>query len=234
MKQTMVELVKVTKVYAPDITALEEVSLTVDRGRMLFLTGASGAGKTTLLKLICGIEAPSSGFIEVAGKNLSNLRPKEMPFLRQQIGMAYQDFKLLTDRTVAQNIALPMEVTYKNSAAIRERIKELLLRLKLENKHDTQVDKLSRGEQQRVAIARAMANEPPLLLADEPTGNLDAASTEVVMDLIEECHRAGTTVILATHDESIFRNTRHPVLELQHGLLTNTAAAEGAYPEEER
>jgi cell division transport system ATP-binding protein len=234
MKKTMVELVKVTKVYAPDIAALEEVSLTVDHGQMLFLTGPSGAGKTTLLKLICAIEAPTSGFIEVAGKNLSNLRPKEMPFLRQQIGMAYQDFKLLADRTVAQNIALPMEVTYKNAAAIRERVKELLLRLKLENKHDTQVGKLSRGEQQRVAIARAMANAPPLLMADEPTGNLDAAATEVVMDLLEECHSAGTTVILATHDEAIFRNTRHPVLQLQHGLLTNTAAGEGAHHEEER
>jgi len=232
MKKTMVELVKVTKVYAPDIAALEEITLTVDHGQMLFLTGPSGAGKTTLLNLICAIEAPTSGFIEVAGKNLSNLRPKEMPFLRQQIGMAYQDFKLLADRTVAQNIALPMEVTYTKSSLIKDRIKELLLRLKLENKHDTQVDKLSRGEQQRVAIARAMANRPPLLLADEPTGNLDAASTELVMNLIEECYGAGATVILATHDEAIFRNTHHPVLELRHGLLTFSAVREDAYLKE--
>ena len=230
----MVELVKVTKVYAPDIAALEKVSLMVDQGQMIFLTGPSGAGKTPLLKLICGIEAPTSGFIEVAGTNLSNLRPKEMPFLRQQIGMAYQDFKLLADRTVAQNIALPMEVTYKKSAFIKDRIRELLFRLKLENKHDTQVGKLSRGEQQRVAIARAMANRPPLLLADEPTGNLDAASTELVMNLIEESYGSGATVILATHDETIFRNTHHPVIELQHGLLTNTAAGKGAYSGEGR
>jgi cell division transport system ATP-binding protein len=228
MKKSMVELVKVTKIYAPDITALEDISLSVDKGQMVFLTGMSGAGKTTLLKLICGIEAPTTGFIEVAGKNLSNLRAREIPALRQQIGMGYQDFKLLADRTVAQNIAMAMEVTYQKSAAIKERIKDLLLRLKLENKHDMQVAKLSRGEQQRVAIARAVANSPPLVLADEPTGNLDSASTDLVMNLLEECNAAGATVILATHDEVIFRHTRHPVLKLQQGLLADAVAEETA------
>jgi cell division transport system ATP-binding protein len=233
MKNSMVELVKVTKVYAPDITALEEVSLTVDKGQMVFLTGMSGAGKTTLLKLICGIEAPTTGFIEVAGKNLSNLRAGEVPALRQQIGMAYQDFKLLAERTVAQNIAMSMEVTYKKFSAIKERIQDLLLRLKLENKHDIQVAKLSRGEQQRVAIARALANSPPLVLADEPTGNLDSASTDLVMNLLEECNAAGATVILATHDEAIFRYTHHPVLELKQGLLTDAVAEESQPSSEE-
>jgi len=233
MKKSMVELVKVTKVYAPDITALEEVSLTVDKGQMVFLTGMSGAGKTTLLKLICGIEVPTTGFIEVAGKNLSNLRAREIPALRQQIGMAYQDFKLLAERTVAQNIAMAMEVTYQKSAAIKERIQDLLLRLKLENKQDMQVAKLSRGEQQRVAIARAVANSPPLLLADEPTGNLDSASTDLVMNLLEECNAAGATVILATHDEAIFRHTRHAVLELHQGLLADAVAEETALSSEE-
>ena len=233
MKKSMVELVKVTKVYAPDITALEEVSLTVNKGQMVFLTGMSGAGKTTLLKLICGIEAPTTGFIEVAGKNLSNLRAREIPALRQQIGMAYQDFKLLAERTVAQNIAMAMEVTYQKSAAIKKRIQDLLLRLKLENKHDMQVAKLSRGEQQRVAIARAVANSPPLVLADEPTGNLDSASTDLVMDLLDECNAAGSTVILATHDTTIFRHTRHPVLELHQGLLADAVAQETAQSNEE-
>ena len=233
MKKSMVELVKVTKVYAPDITALEEVSLTVNKGQMVFLTGMSGAGKTTLLKLICGIEAPTTGFIEVAGKNLSNLRAREIPALRQQIGMAYQDFKLLAERTVAQNIAMAMEVTYQKSAAIKDRIQDLLLRLKLENKHDMQVAKLSRGEQQRVAIARAVANSPPLVLADEPTGNLDSASTDLVMDLLDECNAAGSTVILATHATAIFRHTRHPVLELHQGLLADAVAQETALSSEE-
>ena len=233
MKKSMVELVKVTKIYAPDITALEEISLAVNKGQMVFLTGMSGAGKTTLLKLICGIEAPTTGFIEVAGKNLSNLRAREIPALRQQIGMAYQDFKLLADRTVAQNIAMAMEVTYQKSAAIKDRIQDLLLRLKLENKHDMQVAKLSRGEQQRVAIARAVANSPPLVLADEPTGNLDPASTDLVMDLLDECSAAGATVILATHDTAIFSHTRHPVLELKQGLLTEAVAQETALSSEE-
>jgi cell division transport system ATP-binding protein len=200
---------------------------------MVFLTGMSGAGKTTLLKLICGIEAPTTGFIEVAGKNLSNLRAREIPALRQQIGMAYQDFKLLADRTVAQNIAMAMEVTYQKSAAIKDRIQDLLLRLKLENKHDMQVAKLSRGEQQRVAIARAVANSPPLVLADEPTGNLDPASTDLVMDLLDECSAAGATVILATHDTAIFSHTRHSVLELKQGLLTDAVAQETALSSEE-
>ena len=233
MKKSMVELVKVTKVYAPDITALEDISLTVDKGQMVFLTGMSGAGKTTLLKLICGMEAPSNGYIEVAGKNLSKLRDREIPALRQQIGMAYQDFKLLHDRTVAQNIAMAMEVTYKKSSAIKERIKDLLLRLKLENKHDMQVAKLSRGEQQRVAIARAVANSPPLVLADEPTGNLDSASTDLVMNLFDESNAAGTTVILATHDKAIFRHTSHPVLELKQGLLADAVAHETTQSSEE-
>jgi cell division transport system ATP-binding protein len=233
MKKSMVELVKVTKIYAPDITALEEVSLTVDQGQMVFLTGMSGAGKTTLLKLICGIEAPTNGYIEVAGKNLSSLRAREIPALRQQIGMAYQDFKLLADRTVAQNIAMTMEVTYKKSSVIKERIKNLLLRLKLEKKHEMQVAKLSRGEQQRVAIARAVANSPPLVLADEPTGNLDSASTDLVMNLLDESNAAGATVILATHDKAIFRHTSHPVLELKQGLLADAVVPKTTQSNEE-
>jgi cell division transport system ATP-binding protein len=203
MKKSMVELVKVTKIYAPDITALEDISLSVDKGQMVFLTGMSGAGKTTLLKLICGIEAPTSGFIEVAGKNLSNLRAREIPALRQQIGMAYQDFKLLADRTVAKNIAMSMEVSYKKSSTIKKRIKDLLLRLKLENKHDMQVAKLSRGEQQRVAIARAVANSPPLVLADEPTGNLDSKTSDAIVELIEELNESGTTIVVITHNAEI-------------------------------
>jgi cell division transport system ATP-binding protein len=224
MKKTMVEMIKVTKVYAPDIVALEEISVEVENGQIVFLIGMSGAGKTTLLKLICGIELPTTGFIEVAGKNLNNLRSREIPALRQQIGMAYQDFKLLDDRTAAQNIAMSMEVTYTPSSTIKRRIKDLLQRLKLENKHDMQVSKLSRGEQQRVAIARAVASSPGLILADEPTGNLDAASTELVMNLLEECNAAGATIILATHDESIFRNTSHTVLKLHHGQLLGPVA----------
>lgn len=234
MNKSMVEMVKVTKTYRPDMTALEDISLTVEAGEISFLTGMSGAGKTTLLKLICGIEAVTKGYIEVAGRNLDQLKARDIPLFRQNIGMAYQDFKLLPERSAARNIAMSLEVAYANSAAIKRRVKDLLHRLKLENKHDTPVSNLSRGEQQRVAIARAVANAPALILADEPTGNLDAASTELVMDLLEQCNDAGATVIIATHDQSIYRNTKHKVLTLHCGRLRDggiaTADREGEAP----
>jgi len=222
MNKTMVELVKVAKVYPPDIKALENITFSVPNGDITFLTGMSGAGKTTLLKLICGMESPTNGFIEVLGKNMSQLKPKEIPLLRQQIGMAHQDFKLLPDRTAAQNIAMSMEVTYRNPSIIKRRVKDLLSRLMLDHKHDTLVSNLSRGEQQRVGVARAVANSPPLLLADEPTGNLDAAATELVMNLLEKCHDAGATIILATHHEAIYRDTKHRVYKLHQGCLCSS------------
>lgn len=222
--KAIVELVRVSKVYPPDVMALEGVSLSVAKGEMLFLTGMSGAGKTTLLKLICGIDSPSKGFIDVIGRDLSKIKPREIPALRRQIGMAYQDFKLLPDRTVAQNISMAMEVAYRNFRDIRKRVTTLLQKLGLEHKHDTLTSKLSRGEQQRVAIARAVANHPTLILADEPTGNLDPTTTEVVMTLLEECNTAGSTIILATHDESIYRHTNHRVLELRDGNFSSSGS----------
>ena len=215
----IVEIVRATKIYPPDVVALEDVSLSVRIGEMLFLTGMSGAGKTTLLKLICGIEHPDKGLIEVTGKDLSRIRNKQLPPLRQKIGMAYQDFKLLPDRTVAQNIAMAMEVAYQNIRTIKKRVIELLQKLRLEHKHDTQAGKLSRGEQQRVAIARAVANSPALILADEPTGNLDSKTTKLVMDLFEECKLSGATIVIATHDENIYRGSMHRVIELHGGRI---------------
>jgi len=215
----IIEIVRATKIYSPDVVALENVSLSIPYGEMLFLTGMSGAGKTTLLKLICGIEHPDKGLVEVTGKDLDRIKNNEIPRLRQQIGMAYQDFKLLADRTVAQNIGMAMEVAYQNLKTIKKRVIELLQKLRLEHKHDALAGRLSRGEQQRVAVARAVANSPALILADEPTGNLDSKSTKLVMDLFRECNKRGTTVIIATHDESIFKDTDHRVLELQSGRL---------------
>jgi cell division transport system ATP-binding protein len=215
----IVEIVRATKIYPPDVVALENISLSVPYGEILFLTGMSGAGKTTLLKLICGIEHPDKGLIEVAGKDLSRIKDREIPRLRQQIGMAYQDFKLLADRTVAQNIAMAMEVAYHNIRAIKKKVNELLQLLRLEHKHDALAGNLSRGEQQRVAIARAVANSPKLILADEPTGNLDSKSTKLVMELFEACNISGTTVIIATHDKEIYREANHRVLELHSGRI---------------
>lgn len=215
----IIEIVRASKIYPPDVVAVENISLSIPYGEMLFLTGMSGAGKTTLLKLICGMEHADKGLIEVIGQDLDRIRSREIPKLRQQIGMAYQDFKLLSDRTVAQNIAMAMEVTYQNLRTIKKRVIELLQKLRLEHKHDAPAEKLSRGEQQRVAVARAVANSPALILADEPTGNLDSKSTKLVMDLFEECNRSGATVIIATHDENIFNNSTCRVLELHSGRL---------------
>ncbi len=219
----LVDIVKATKVYPPDIIAIQNISLTVAKGEMLFLTGISGAGKTTLLKLICAIEKATKGVIEVAGLDLAQTGPAEIQRMRRQIGVVYQDFKILPKHSVFQNIAMPMEVTYRDPREIRQRVDELLDHLQLTHKRNIQAGKLSRGEQQRVAIARAAANAPPLLLADEPTGNLDAGVSELVMSLFEKLNRDGSTLIIASHDESIYHNTRHRKVELEHGLFASHA-----------
>jgi cell division transport system ATP-binding protein len=220
-QKSMIEIVRATKIYPPDVVALEDISLSVTKGEMLFLTGMSGAGKTTLLKLICGMEHPDKGMVEVAGKDLNRLKPKEVPLLRQQIGMAYQDFKLLPDRTVAQNIAMAMEVAYLNFKTIKKRVVALLQQLRLEHKHEAFAGNLSRGEQQRVAIARAVANSPSLVLADEPTGNLDSKTTKLAMKLFEQFNSWGTTIIIATHDEAIYSKSNHRVIELHSGRFVS-------------
>ncbi|MBU0673571.1 MAG: cell division ATP-binding protein FtsE [Proteobacteria bacterium] len=215
-----IDITKVTKVYPPDIIALQNVSLSVDLGEILFLTGMSGAGKTTLLKLICCMETPNKGLIDVGGYDLSKISASQIQSLRQQIGVVYQDFKILPRQTVFQNIAMPMEVCFTNVKDIRKRVDQLLESIKLTHKRDTVAGKLSRGEQQRVAIARAASNSPALILADEPTGNLDAEISEEIMKLFTELNAAGSTVIIATHDESIYRNTEHRRIELEHGLFS--------------
>ncbi len=219
----MIEMIKVSKNYPPDVKALADISLTVTTGEMFFLIGMSGAGKTTLLKLICNMETPSNGLIEVAGQNIHQLKGKKLSRLRQKIGVAYQDFKLLTDRTVAENIAIAMEVSYKKPPVIYKRVNDLLAQLQLSDKHDTITGELSRGEQQRVALARAVANSPTLILVDEPTGNLDATTTEKVMNLLKKCNNSGATIIIATHDASIYRQANHRIVELQKGRIHSIA-----------
>jgi cell division transport system ATP-binding protein len=224
-----IEIVKVTKTYPPNVMALRDISLSVNKGEMIFLTGPSGAGKTTLLKLLCWLETPTKGIIEINGKDLLRLRPHRIQKMRQKIGMAYQDFKLLPRLTVFQNIAMAMEVTYKNPKTIRRRIPELLNQLQIGDKIDKPAGQLSRGEQQRVAIARAAANAPPLLLADEPTGNLDPEMTRHVISLFNQLNQAGTTIVIATHDKSIYNSTSHRVINLQKGRLSSSFSPENNY-----
>ncbi len=216
--ETMIEMIKVSKLYPPDVIALRNISLSISNGEMFFIIGMSGAGKTTLLKLISSMELPTNGLIEVSGLPIHQLKGYKLARLRQKIGVAYQDFKLLTDRTAAENIAISMEVSYKKPQIIRKRVKDLLAQLDLSEKHDTITGELSRGEQQRITLARAIANSPTIILVDEPTGNLDAITTEKVMKLLTKCNKAGATIVIATHDETIYRDTPYRVMELRDGV----------------
>lgn len=217
--EPMVEMIKVSKTYAPDVPALEDISVTIDKGEMFFIIGMSGAGKTTLLKLICSMEIPSKGLIEIGGNAINQLRGGKLSKLRQKIGVAYQDFKLLTDRTTSENVAISMEVSYKKPQIIHKRVRDLLGQLGLADKHDTITGELSRGEQQRVTLARAVANSPSLILVDEPTGNLDATTTERVMKLLSNCNKSGATIVIATHDETIYRHRPNRIMELRAGKV---------------
>jgi len=216
---TMVELIKVSKHYHPNIQALSDVSISINTGEMVFITGRSGAGKTTFLKLLCRMELPTKGLVEIDGADIRRMRGKNLARLRQTIGVAYQDFKLLTDRTVAENIAISMEVSYRKQNQIKQRVRDLLDELDLADKHGSMTGDLSRGEQQRVALARAVANSPKLILVDEPTGNLDSTTTGRVMKMLSSLHREGTTVLIATHDHTIYRNVDHRLLELRGGQM---------------
>lgn len=215
----LLELIKVTKVYPPDIFALRDITFSAYRGEMIFLSGASGAGKTTLLRLICRQGHPTRGLIEIGGNDLNKLNSRDIQKLRQKIGFAYQDFRLLPDKTVFRNIAMAMEVCYKGSKEIQQRTDSLLEQLGLPDKKDKPAGTLSRGEQQRVAIARAAANHPPLLIADEPTGNLDSETTTLVMDFFQNLNAGGTTTIIASHDENVYKYASHRIITLQDGRL---------------
>ena len=220
--EPLIEMVNVTKIYPPDVAALQDISLRIYKGEILFLTGMSGAGKTTLIKLACCLETPTSGRIDVAGRDLSLISPAGIQRMRQKIGVAYQDFRLLDKQTVFQNISMAMEVTYASTKAIRERVEELLTMLNLSDKRDKLTGDLSRGEQQRVALARAAANRPSLLLADEPTGNLDLTTTKLVINLFRHLNEEhGSTIVVATHDESIYAETEHRVVALSNGHLSD-------------
>ena len=218
----MIEFFHVFKDYAADAPALRDVSLKVDKGEFVFLTGPSGAGKTTLLKLVFAAERPSRGQILVLGRNVGKLPTRKIPELRRRIGVVFQDFRLIRYRTVAENVGFAMEVTGYKRRTIKKRVPALLRMVGLSHKLHTEAQKLSGGEQQRVAIARAVALDPTILLADEPTGNLDADRTKEILELFHLIHARGTTIIFATHDPQILK--RHNFRRI---LLKDGAVAEG-------
>jgi cell division transport system ATP-binding protein len=210
---------RVTKVYKGNVYALEDVTLDIERGEFAFLVGPSGSGKTTFIKLLIKEEEPTSGQIYIADTNINQLRKWKVPYLRRKIGCVFQDFKLLPHKTVFQNVAYAMEVTGKSRRLIESQVPEVLKLVGLGHKLDAFPDELSGGEQQRVAIARAFINRPPILLADEPTGNVDPSLAEGIVRLLEKINSTGTTVIMATHDKAIVNAFRKRVIALENGRI---------------
>jgi cell division ATP-binding protein ftsE len=219
----------VTKFYAgQDRPALRNINLEIAKGEFVFLVGQSGSGKSTFLRLILREYRPTKGTLYVAGKNLSTLNQWKVPALRRQIGTVFQDFRLLPGKTVYENVAFALQVIGKSSKIIRRVVPETLRLVGLEGKENRLNEELSGGEQQRVAIARAFVNRPKILIADEPTGNLDPETSVGIMKLLDRINRTETTVIMATHDSSIVDQMRRRVLELRKGELVRDQA-KGVY-----
>ncbi|ACU34904.1 MULTISPECIES: cell division ATP-binding protein FtsE [Actinosynnema] len=216
----MIRLEHVSKVYKTSTRpALDNVSVEVDKGEFVFLIGASGSGKSTFLRLLLREEVPSKGRVYVSNFDVAKMARRRVPRLRQSIGCVFQDFRLLTNKTVAENVAFALEVIGKPRNTIVKVVPEVLQLVGLDGKADRMPHELSGGEQQRVAIARAFVNRPLMLLADEPTGNLDPDTSHDIMLLLERINRTGTTVLMATHDHSIVDSMRRRVVELDHGHI---------------
>ncbi len=222
--EPLIRLFHVTKQYDRERRALDDVTLQVERGELVFLTGPSGAGKSTLLRLLFAAEAPTHGQIIIAGRNIHRMRESGIPLLRRNIGVVFQDFKLLSNRTVWDNVAFAMEVVGHPPDEIRRRVATVLRQVGLGDKLNALPDRLSGGEQQRVAIARALVNEPTILLADEPTGNLDPALTFEIMNLLVDVNTRGTTVLIATHDPRLLAAYPRRCVTLEGGRVVEDVA----------
>jgi cell division transport system ATP-binding protein len=227
----IIELRDVTKVYPGGHMALDRVSLAVDRGEFVFLVGPTGCGKSTLIKTLIRDEAATDGTVRIAGRDIGALPQKKIPQLRRNIGTVFQDFKLLPDRTVYDNVAYALQVIGAGRAQIRTQVPETLRLVGLSTKLRSFPDQLSGGEQQRVSIARAFVNHPPLLLADEPSGNLDPVTSIGVMQLLYRINKTGTTVVVVTHDREMVDNMRRRVIELYEGRVVRDEVS-GGYTEE--
>jgi cell division transport system ATP-binding protein len=214
----MIQLFRVSKAFGAS-TALEDINLRIRKGDFVFITGPSGAGKTTLLRLVFGSEQPTTGQILINGINLNKISSTKLDLLRRKIGFVFQDFKLLARKTVFQNAAIALEVTGEKRLVIRKKTHQMLRAVGLETREQSFPLQLSGGEQQRVAIARAMINDPLILLADEPTGNLDPEITREIMILFRSINLKGTTVVIATHNRELLRNTEQRIIVLNKGRI---------------
>lgn len=227
-RSPMIQMFHVTKAYPGDPPVLTDLNLDIGKAEFVFLTGPSGAGKSTLLKLMFLAERPTRGQILIAGRNIARVRESSAPYLRRNIGVVFQDFKLLPTRTVAENVGFTLDVLGTPREEVRERSIKMLRRVGLEHKADVSPQKLSGGEQQRVSLARALVNDPAILLADEPTGNLDPALTVEIMDLLCDVNARGTTVVVATHDASLIERYEKRTLRLERGALVADERGEKA------
>jgi cell division transport system ATP-binding protein len=209
----------VTKVYDPEVMALDNVTFVIDKGEFVFIVGASGSGKSTLVRLLLKELEPSRGKIIVGGRDVGRLKHSKVPMLRRNVGCVFQDFKLLPNRTAAENVAYALKVQGENRNSIRRKVPEVLSLVGLADKMNSFPDQLSGGEQQRVSIARAVVNHPPLLVCDEPTGNLDPDTSVGIMQLLYRINRSGTTILMVTHDREMVDKMRRRVIALEDGKL---------------
>ena len=217
----MIEFVNVTKKYPPDVYAVRDVSFKVKPGEFVSIVGQSGTGKTTIVKLILAEEKPTKGRIVIGDWDITNIRPSELPILRRQIGVVWQDFKLLPKKTVFENVSFALEVCGAEPSKIREVVPQVLKIVDLENKATRFPYQLSGGEQQRVVIARALVHRPKILIADEPTGNLDTINTQAIVQILEKINYLGATVILATHNREIVNGLKRRVITLDGGMVVS-------------
>jgi cell division transport system ATP-binding protein len=215
----MIVFEQVRKVYEPDVAALKDVSFVIEKGEFVFIVGASGSGKSTLIKLLLKEIDPTEGRIIVGGRDLTRLKHSKVPLLRRNVGCVFQDFKLLPSRTASENVAYALKVQGENRASIRRKVPEVMNMVGLAHRMNNFPDELSGGEQQRVSIARAVVNHPPLLVCDEPTGNLDPDTSVGIMQLLYRINRAGTTILMVTHDREMVDKMRKRVIALEDGRL---------------
>lgn len=219
----MIDLTHVYKIYSGHVQALSNIELKVGKGEFIYVTGPSGAGKTTLFRMITGYDKPTTGDVSVAGQDMVTVTPAQIPFVRRKIGVVFQDFKLLHNRTVFENVAIPLQVVGARIPEITARVNDILDQVGLRYKGQAFPDQLSGGEQQRVAIARALVNKPGLVIADEPTGNLDQDLSEGIMDLFAKINAQGTTVVIATHNMSLVNRGARRVIRLEKGKIVRDA-----------
>jgi cell division transport system ATP-binding protein len=217
--RSMIVFEDVTKIYEPNVHALRDVSFVIDKGEFVFVVGASGSGKSTVIRLLLKELEPTQGRIFVGGRDLGRLGRRKVPLLRRNVGCVFQDFKLLPNRTTAENVAYALKVQGESRTSIRNKVPEVLGLVGLTHKMNSYPDELSGGEQQRVSIARAFVNHPPLLVCDEPTGNLDPDTSVGIMQLLYRINRSGTTILMVTHDREMVDKMRKRVIALEEGVL---------------